>query len=562
MKNFFLGQMDYIFFVGGLGLLIGGGVCWFLHKVKKDLSFGCFSKNLVVWPVVGLVVIVLGGWGLTERYGQCALAQEKEELLNLAKASVAVMKMEDVLLLTGTLADEKTALYHELKNGFRKIGDAVSNIRYVYLFGRRDGKVFFYLDTEPSRFWGQGREPTAKAGDIYDEADEDLLRVFEVGDATVVGPSADKWGNFVSALIPIRAVDGGPVKAVMGIDILVDNVFYQVRIWRLAAISLTLLFIGLYAGFFFLYLRERKLRDDIQRNEKKFHGLFREMLNGFALHELVFDGSGKAVDYRFLEVNNAFERLTGLKADKIIGRTAKEVLQGLEAKWVERYSAVALTGETVHFEEYNESLGKYFEVRAFCVVKGSQFAVTFEDVTKRKRAMEDLARMLIRIRHQQKAIIAIGRLNAAVSHQAVLENITTIAANAMDVARVSIWLGTLTSGIFECQDLFEREKSVHSGGMLLDAGQFPTYFKAIDSGRVIDAYDAHKDLRTLELVARYLKPAGISSVLHVAIKINGVLSGLLCFERIGEFSRWHMDETSFASEIAGQIEILLLARRQ
>jgi PAS domain S-box-containing protein len=378
----------------------------------------------------------------------------------------------------------------------------------------------------------------------------------------VVGPSSDKWGSFVSALIPIRAVDNGPVKAVMGIDILTDDVFYQVRVWRLAGISMTFLFIGFYIGFFFLYLRERKFRYDIQRNEKKFHGLFREMLNGFALHELVFDGSGKAVDYRFLEVNNAFERLTGLKADKIIGRTAKEVLQGLESKWVERYSAVALTGETIHFEEYNESLRKYFEVRAFCVVKGLQFAVTFEDVTKRKKAMEDLARMLIRIRRQQKAVLAIGRSNEGLSRKEVFENITTIAANAMDVARVSIWLGTLANGAFECQDLFEREKLAHSGGMLLDAGQFPMYFKAIDSGRVIDAYDAHKDLRTLELVTGYLKPAGISSVLHVAIKLNGVLSGLLCFERTGKLSRWHMDETRFASEIAGQIEILLLARRK
>jgi PAS domain S-box-containing protein len=269
------------------------------------------------------------------------------------------------------------------------------------------------------------------------------------------------------------------------------------------------------------------------------------------------DEDGKAVDYRFLEVNSAFERLTGLKAAKIIGRTAREILGKVEPEWLERYGKVALTGETDHFEEYSVSLGKYFEVRAFSVVKG-QFAVTFEDVTKRKRAMEDLARMLIRIRHQQDAVALISRSKKTLSHKESFERITAIAGEALDVSRVSIWLGTLVGGSFECHDLFEREQNKHSSGMLFDVLQYPMYFKAIDSGHVIDAHDAFRDLRTLELATDYLKPEGIASALHVAIKVNGELSGLVCVEHKGRIRRWHMDETRFVQEIAGQIEILLL----
>ncbi len=84
------------------------------------------------------------------------------------------------------------------------------------------------------------------------------------------------------------------------------------------------------------------------------------------------------------------------------------------------------------------------------------------------------------------------------------------------------------------------------------------YFKAVDSGRVIDAYDALRDLRTLELATGYLKPEGIVSALHVAIKVNGELAGLVCVEHRGKIRRWHMDETRFVREIADQIEILLL----
>ena len=96
----------------------------------------------------------------------------------------------------------------------------------------------------------------------------------------------------------------------------------------------------------------------------------------------------------------------------------------------------------------------------------------------------------------------------------------------------------------------------------MDVLQYPMYFRAIDSGRVIEASDVYKDLRTLELATGYLKPAGISSALHVAVKVNGVLAGLVCLEQTAVIRRWHIDETRFAREIADQVEILLLAQER
>ncbi|HRV98031.1 MAG TPA: PAS domain S-box protein, partial [Aminobacteriaceae bacterium] len=75
--------------------------------------------------------------------------------------------------------------------------------------------------------------------------------------------------------------------------------------------------------------------------EQNYRTLFREMLNGFALHEMLYDQSGKAVDYRFLEVNPAFERLTGLKAESVVGRTVLEVLPGTERHWIETFGVSA-----------------------------------------------------------------------------------------------------------------------------------------------------------------------------------------------------------------------------
>ena len=134
------------------------------------------------------------------------------------------------------------------------------------------------------------------------------------------------------------------------------------------------------------YSRERELE---QECEEKHRSLFEKMISGFALHEIICDENGKPWDYRFLEVNPAFERMTGLQREKVIGKTVREVLPGTESLWIERYGEVALTGEPAHFESYAQALGRYYEVLAFSPAKG-QFVVTFQDITERKQAEEKL----------------------------------------------------------------------------------------------------------------------------------------------------------------------------
>ena len=126
-----------------------------------------------------------------------------------------------------------------------------------------------------------------------------------------------------------------------------------------------------------------------RRLEQNYQTLFRKMLNGFALHEIICDAQGKPVDYRFLIINPAFERMTDLREQDIIGKTVMEVMPGIEPYWIETYGKVALTGEPVFFENYSQELGKHFEVMAFRPMP-NQFACIFADITDRKRAEERL----------------------------------------------------------------------------------------------------------------------------------------------------------------------------
>ncbi len=109
------------------------------------------------------------------------------------------------------------------------------------------------------------------------------------------------------------------------------------------------------------------------------------MINGYALHEIICDAQGVPCDYRFLQVNTAFEKLTGLKREDIIGRTVKEVLPGTEDSWIKTYGQVALNGAPVFFESYSAALGHWYEIHAFSPERG-KFAAIFSDTTERKRA--------------------------------------------------------------------------------------------------------------------------------------------------------------------------------
>ena len=110
------------------------------------------------------------------------------------------------------------------------------------------------------------------------------------------------------------------------------------------------------------------------------------MAEGLALHQVLLDEDGNVYDYRFLDVNLAYEELTGLVGADIIGRTVLEVLPETEPFWIERYGAVALTGVPERLLNYSRELDKHFSVVAFSPQPG-RFATLVSDVTE-QRALE------------------------------------------------------------------------------------------------------------------------------------------------------------------------------
>lgn len=127
----------------------------------------------------------------------------------------------------------------------------------------------------------------------------------------------------------------------------------------------------------------KKNEEDLQNSEERHRLLITQMHQGLAMHEVVLDDAGEVADYRFLDVNESFERLTGLKHADVVGKTVLEIMPDTETYWIEKYGHVALTGEPLHYENYSQELGKYFEAVAYSP-RRQQFAVIVSDITHRK----------------------------------------------------------------------------------------------------------------------------------------------------------------------------------
>ncbi len=148
-------------------------------------------------------------------------------------------------------------------------------------------------------------------------------------------------------------------------------------------------------------ITEKKIAEhNLLRSERKYRMLFENMMNGFALHEIILDENSNPINYKFLEVNSAFEKLTGLDRHDIINKMVTDVLPGIEKEpenWIETYGKIALNGGEIRFEEYSRNLRKWFSILAFSPQEG-YFATLLEDITEKKRIAQELNRSEKRFR--------------------------------------------------------------------------------------------------------------------------------------------------------------------
>jgi PAS domain S-box-containing protein len=142
-----------------------------------------------------------------------------------------------------------------------------------------------------------------------------------------------------------------------------------------------------------LDITERKQAEEaLKESRRRLSDIYASMSEGMVLHEIVYDDSGRAVDYLITEVNPAFENITGIRRRDAVGKKATAVYDKDEAPYLDIYSQVASDGNPVSFETHYPSMDKFFLISVFSPGRG-QFATIFQDVTARKLAEESLKKL-------------------------------------------------------------------------------------------------------------------------------------------------------------------------
>jgi len=131
------------------------------------------------------------------------------------------------------------------------------------------------------------------------------------------------------------------------------------------------------------------MENALRESKRKLSEIYSSMSEGLAVHELIFDSSGKAVDYILKEVNPAYERITGINQTNISHKKATDIYSTTEAPHLDIYAQVESTGMSTSFETYSPELNKHINISAFSPGKGT-FVTIFRDITEQKYAQKAL----------------------------------------------------------------------------------------------------------------------------------------------------------------------------
>jgi PAS domain S-box-containing protein len=133
----------------------------------------------------------------------------------------------------------------------------------------------------------------------------------------------------------------------------------------------------------------KSAEERLRLSEERFRSLFEHMIEGVAIHELIYDERGEPQDYRILDVNPMYEVYTGLSRDASVGQKASELYGTGQPPYFELYCKVAMTRKPADLEIFFEPMQKHFHILVFSPF-ADQFVTVFVDITKRRQAYDEL----------------------------------------------------------------------------------------------------------------------------------------------------------------------------
>ncbi|MFY2763496.1 sensor domain-containing diguanylate cyclase [Arenimonas sp. MALMAid1274] len=267
--------------------------------------------------VLGLIV----AWLFTGFVTGTGDRLERERILSLARTAAATLESPRIAALQGSPSDIGSAGFDGVRDELRRARDVNPDFRFVYLMRPAGDTLVFLADAEAPE-----SADYSAPGDPYDGPSDELRRVFRTGMPEIQPPYADRWGNWVTAIAPVR--DGtGKVIAILGMDVRADAWLATQARYRAFALTISGLLLALILLFTLgLHLQRRGAARLAGLNAQLAQKLdeLEQAQEGLRLADVVVRHTGEGIlvldaDLRVRSANPGFERITGHVAESVLG---------------------------------------------------------------------------------------------------------------------------------------------------------------------------------------------------------------------------------------------------
>ncbi|MDD2371292.1 MAG: EAL domain-containing protein [Firmicutes bacterium] len=314
--------------------------------MKKHISVDGINikRNRIVVIFSIIVMLLISGMYLRFAWNRYQDNASKEAIM-LAQSLGALIVPEQVSELTGSSEDEDKQVYSINKSKLFKLVKTNNPIKFAYLMGQKDNNIVFLIDSEEN-----DSPDHSPPGQVYSEADAELFNIFKSGNTILSAPSTDRWGTWISALVPILDPVSGKVIAVFGIDYSASE--WNDKLWIQMIPDITIILSMLALLFILLNYRSQRLRlkelnEKISYDEVLYHSVFEQAPIGISVY------NDKSITEQS-EINPMF--------GSILGRNIEELKK---AKWTDITHPDDIQEDYENFEKFKkgETTGYTMEKR-------------------------------------------------------------------------------------------------------------------------------------------------------------------------------------------------------
>ncbi len=283
------------------------------QKVHPFMQGEAFRNRKKAIIALSAVVLLLCGLFLHFTWIQFQKSASSEAI-NLAQSVEALVHPEHIALLSGNLEDMEKPEYYSAKYSLMRFVKTAADIRFAYIYREKNGDIVFLVDSEP-----EDSSYYSPPGQINDEATAEDMEPLLTGKTTLTEPSTDRWGTWISVLVPIQNPSNGKIIAVFGVD-------YSASLWHarllekmIPSMIIMVILIVLYIAVIYIWVQRQKyksLSKKLEWDEALYHSIFEQAPVGIAI----------VSNKNFIQVSPLGNIAINPMFMEIFGRTSQELV--------------------------------------------------------------------------------------------------------------------------------------------------------------------------------------------------------------------------------------------